>query len=96
MTDEDGTREDAGPGSAFPVPVRVVDDDGSGRSLLESRITPYDQAPAAVSGSGQTAFVQGRAGWIYDIRLISVQTFTAGTVNVYKNAVADVNFLLPF
>jgi hypothetical protein len=96
MNDEVNTNYETDPyddeyelGRSTAVPVRVVKEEGEDSEAVNKIISHDDFAPVILGGATQTSYQQTRQGWVYDIGMLIIATFTAGSVSVYKNAIAD-------
>jgi hypothetical protein len=96
MSDEINTNYDPDPyddetelGRSTAVPVRIIQDEGEDKSIVNRIISHDDFAPVIIAPATQTNYVQSRQGWVFDVGMLILATFTAGTVSVYKNAIAD-------
>lgn len=104
MTGEINTNYDPDPyddeeelGRVSAVPVKVIKDEGEDSEVVNKIVSHDDFAPVIVNGSAtQTNYVQARQGWVYDVGMLILATFTAGSVSVYKNFIADESLIYTF
>jgi hypothetical protein len=104
MSDEINTNYESDPyddeyelGRSTAVPVRVVKEEGEDQSIVNRIISHDDYAPAIINGvATQTSYVQTRQGWVFDVGMLILATFTAGSVSVYKNFIADEALIYTF
>jgi hypothetical protein len=82
-------------GGITPIPVIEVKA-GTEEQLYRKIIDHDDFAPAIIAPATQTNYVMVREGWVFDVAYIVLATFTAGTVNVYKNFISDESLKLVF
>jgi hypothetical protein len=78
-------------GAANAVPVKIVEEEKENEGIVD-KILSHDDYPnpsVIVSPATQTNYVQNRVGWVFDVSLLVVATFTVGSVAVYKNFIAD-------
>jgi hypothetical protein len=75
------------------VPVHVVNHPAIDRNRM---ILDQDLWPNPLAGSGTIDWQIPTEGWIYDIRRLTVASFTAGIVTVYKNGPTDANIICVF
>jgi hypothetical protein len=64
------------------------------RARLRNNIFPFDINPGLITGSGtfdQPMVLGPREGFAWDVELLVAASFTAGTVTVYKQGIADHN-----
>jgi hypothetical protein len=72
-----------------PIKVSIANKAGDDEQSYR-KITDHDDfAPVIISPATQTIYYMVREGWVYDIAYIVAATFTAGSVSVYKNFIAD-------
>jgi hypothetical protein len=75
------------------VPVHIISQPDR---TYESMILDIDAWPLPLAGSGVIDWQIPQDGWIWDIRRLTVASFTAGTVTVYKNGQTDANVVCVF
>lgn len=78
------------------VPVKIIEEEGEDKSIVDRILSHDDFAPVIISPATQTNYVQTRPGWVYDVGLLIIATFSAGTVSVYKNFISDESLIYIF
>ncbi len=75
------------------VPVHVINQAAHSR---EGMILDADAWPNSLAASGTIDWQVPQDGWIWDIRRLTVASFSAGSVTVYKNGITDANIVCVF
>ena len=83
-------------GRSTAVPVKIIEAEEEDKSIVDRILSHDDFAPAIITPATQTTYVQTRQGWVFDVGLLILATFTAGTVSVYKNFVSDESLIYVF
>jgi hypothetical protein len=103
MSDEINTNYESDPyddeyelGRSTAVPVKIIQAEHEDRSIVEKIVSHDDFAPVIINPAVQTIYTQTRQGWVYDVGMLIIATFTVGTVSVYKNSIADESLIYTF
>lgn len=103
MTEEVNTNFDIDPydddlklGGMNAIPVKIIREEDEDKSIVDRILSHDDYAPVIVAPATQTVYVQTRQGWVYDVLMLIIATFTVGTVSVYKNFIADEALIYTF
>lgn len=83
-------------GRSSAVPVKIIKEEGEDKSIVDRILSHDDFAPVIIAPATQTSYVQTRQGWVYDVGMLIIATFTAGTVSVYKNYISDESLIYVF
>lgn len=78
------------------VPVKIIEEEDEDKSIVDRILSHDDFAPVIISPATQTNYVQTRQGWVYDVGMLIIATFTVGTVSVYKNFISDESLIYTF
>jgi len=94
-----GAEADAGLHVAVGRLAAAVERQVAQQALITRAVHPIAVPAAAIAGNGtidDPMKFGPRDGYAWDMKRVTAASFTAGTVAVYKNAVADANQLFTF